>query len=179
MNRHQPNKNSYTLRSGLTLYPEQDKAINQALSDLMVKIPANFTILTDVTGQVIAAKGQKNGLDLVALGSLIAGDLAASQEIARLTGEYQDNQLVLREGQHTHTFVLEAGHYLALLVQVSHEVPLGWARMVIKQGTQGLAVIVEQAQAQNDQVAAVSGPLFTEDNLPDLFSEALDDLWQE
>lgn len=113
----------YSLRSGLTIYPSQDKLISQTLVELKQKLPAHLIVLVDVTGQVVSAQGEQQNVDLVSLGSLIAGDLAASQEIARLTGQYQDNQMVLREGQNFHTFIIEAGMHLALLVQVPDSVP--------------------------------------------------------
>ncbi|MDQ6963699.1 MAG: hypothetical protein Q9M13_02125, partial [Mariprofundales bacterium] len=122
------------LRSGLTIYPSQDRAIDRLLAALVQKVPARFALLADVSGQVISARGDRHSvLEPVALGSLIAGDLAASHEIARLLGEYQSYQMILREGLTAHTFILEAGAYMVLLVQVSSEVPLGWARMVIRE----------------------------------------------
>ncbi|MEM7032241.1 MAG: roadblock/LC7 domain-containing protein [Chloroflexota bacterium] len=169
-----------TLRSGITIYPAQSKKINAALADLLNRAPAQFVLLLDVTGQVISSLGQQEQVDLVSLGSLVAGDLAASHEIARLTNQYQANQLVLREGQNTHTFILEAGQYLALFVQISDEVPLGWARMLIQQVARQLTEIVAQPpddvgdlKNRSDLQPALN------DALPDLFDDALDELWQE
>jgi predicted regulator of Ras-like GTPase activity (Roadblock/LC7/MglB family) len=180
MTGQKPNGGHYSLRCGITIYPAQDQAINQHLSSLLQKTPAKFCLLCDVTGQVISAKGNHTNLDLVALGSLIAGDLAASQEIARLTNEYQDYQMVLREGQQTHTFICEAGHYLALLVQVSNDIPLGWARMIITQSARQLAQIMAETPPEARNMPAQVDPLFDQEtDLPELFSEALDDLWLE
>ena len=170
----------YTLRSGITLYPPQNKAISQALDNLTHKIPAHFILLTDVTGQIISTRGEQNDIDLIALGSLMAGDLAASQEIARLTGEYQDYQMILREGTQMHTFISEAGRYLALLVQAAKEVPLGWARVIIRKAAQEITDIVAnppQEAKQPDLAEQLDSMLTEEDELPDLFSDALDELW--
>lgn len=169
----------YMLRSGVTVYAEQDKIIQQALSDLLQKAPAQFVLLTDVTGQVIAAKGQQAHMDLVALGSLVAGDLAASQEIARLTGQYEDYQMVLREGQQMHTFIVEAGLHLALLAQISHEVPLGWARMMVKKAAQQMAETMAEPPVDVLPSPAFEDDLFGAEDLADSFSVALDDLWME
>ena len=179
--RHQQSKDGYQkyLRSGLTIYPAQDRAISQALLDLMQKTPAHLVLLADVTGQIISMYGAAEGIDLVALGSLVAGDLAASQEIARLTGQYQDNQMVVREGQNIHTLIVEAGQHLALFVQISKDVPLGWGRMLIQKTALQLADIVAnlpEAAAQSLS-AFEEEPLLTQEELPDLFNDALDDLW--
>jgi predicted regulator of Ras-like GTPase activity (Roadblock/LC7/MglB family) len=171
---------SYTLRSGVTIYPSQNEAIDKVLLNLLKKAPARFLLLTDVTGQIVSARGEQGKIDLVALGSLVAGDLAASQEIARLTGEYQDHQMVLREGQTVHTFISEAGHFLALLVQVSNEVPLGWARMLIKKSAEELAEVMEHKTPEETEWTKKASeelePVLSDEGLSDLFSEALDDL---
>lgn len=183
MRRQQRSNEGYhqTLRSGLTIYPAQDRAINQALADLVQKTPAHLVLLADVTGQIIAARGATDEVDLTALGSLVAGDLAASQEIARLTGQYQDYQMVLREGQNIHTFIIEAGHAMALLVQITKDVPLGWGRMLIQKAAYQLADIVANLpdEASQNQTATEVEHLLAQEELSDLFNNALDDLWLE
>ena len=171
----------YSLRSGMIIYPSQDKLISETLTDLKQKLPAHLIVLVDVTGQVVSAQGEKNNIDLVSLGSLIAGDLAASQEIARLTGQYQDNQLVLREGQNFHTFIIEAGIHLALLVQVADSVPLGWGRMLTLKAAQRLAEIAEQQPKETEKSKATqeTEEMLGQEALSDLFTDALDDLWME
>jgi predicted regulator of Ras-like GTPase activity (Roadblock/LC7/MglB family) len=181
MTNQQFNEGCYTLRSGITIYPSQNRAISQALANLTHKAPARFILLADVTGQIVSTRGEQSDIDLVALGSLMAGDLAASQEIARLTGEYQDYQMILREGTQMHTFISEAGHHLALLVQVSNEVPLGWARVIIRRASQEIEDIVANPpqEAKQSNIEEQLDPILIEDELADLFSDALDDLWSE
>ena len=180
---HQPQDGFHlTLRSGITIYPSQGKEINHKLSDLSNRAPALFVMLIDITGQIISAMGNQENVDLISLGSLVAGDLAASQEIARLTHQYNDNQLVIREGENTHTFIIEAGQYLALFAQVADDVPLGWARMLIQQTARQLAEIVAQippeAKEAEEKATSELNQTFNE-KLPDLFGDALDDLWED
>ncbi|RME42108.1 MAG: hypothetical protein D6796_14890 [Caldilineae bacterium] len=171
-------EDSYYLRSGLRIYPAQHEAINRLLAELLDKTPAHFILLTDVTGQVVSTAGDQSGINLVSLASLVAGDLAASQEIARLTGQLDAYQMILREGQNAHTFISEAGDHLALLVQISTEVPLGWARMTIRQAARQLAEIVAAPPAREADSPPSELDL-APDSLPDLFDEALGDLWME
>ena len=174
------------LRSGLNIYPSQGRAIDRVLLDMLQNIPAHFVLLCDVSGQIVAIRGEHSGLDPLALGALTASDLAASQEIARILGEYQAYQIALREGQNSNIFVAGAGLYLALLVQVDASVPLGWARMLILKSAKQLASIVdtvpdelknasEHQNAMQQEVDVLSG----DDGLADLFGDALDDLWSE
>ncbi len=181
MPKRQPKKGYQSLRSGLVIYPAQQTQIDTTIEELLRGLPAHFILLADVTGQVLSVRGKQANIDPVALGSLVAGDLAASQEIARLTGEYQDYQMVLREGQSMHTFILEAGHYLALLVQVANQVPLGWARMITLKAARQLADIVAEAPSEAEEKAQAEqlDPVLNQEELPDLFGDALDDLWLE
>lgn len=185
MIKQQSKRDAYQLRSGIQIYPAQEEAINEQMAELLEKIPARFLLLTDVAGQVVCSKGEHAQVNLVALSSLVAGDLAASQEIARLTGEYQDYQIILREGQTSHIFICEAGPYLALLAQVTNDAPLGWARMMIQQGVQKLAAEMEkEPQEEFDLGAELTLDMdddmdANEDALSDLFGQALDELWTE
>ncbi len=180
MRQTQPTQSGYNLRSGLVIYPAQQEAIETLLGKLAQQTPTTFLLLADVTGQVISTRGGQGETNTVALGSLVAGDLAASHEIARLTGQFQEYQMVLREGQSTHTFICEAGHHLAMLIQVSTDVPLGWARITIRKAAQKLAEItnapLEAAREAEEMIAELD--LDTED-FHALFDEALDDLWME
>lgn len=181
MKREQSNSSRYNLRSGLILYPSQQEAIEKLLTDLTQQTPAHFLLLADVTGQVVSTRGEQAQKNLVGLGSLVAGDLAASHEIARLTGQYEAYQMVLREGQSTHTFICEAGHYLALMVQVSTETPLGWARMTIGKAARRLTEIADTPPAEQERIEIPPEDLepLKQDGLSNLFNDALDDLWLE
>ncbi|MEN6408470.1 MAG: hypothetical protein ABFD44_01995, partial [Anaerolineaceae bacterium] len=99
---------STILRCGLVLYPAQDQAIDKVLTSLMEKIPAQFILLADSSGQIISVSGARDQADPVALGALVASDMAASQEMAHLTGEFQSYQMILREGPQTNTWIINA-----------------------------------------------------------------------
>ena len=171
------NQNQLNLRSGLMLYPSQQDAIESILNDLFNQTAVRFLLLADITGQPISIRGEQNQVNVVAIASLVASDLAASQEIARMTGQYADYQMVLREGQTTNAFIVEVGHHMALLVQTTTETPIGWARLLIKKTAHQLAEIIDTVQ--EDPIDETSTPQLDQDELSDLFSSALDDIWKE
>ncbi len=162
----------FTLKSGGGVFPAQYQALRLVLLDLIQKTSARLVLLADTSGQIVALEGEQSHINVVALGALVAGDLAASQEIARLCGEYQDSQMVLREGQRFHTFIAEAGCSLVLLAQVPSGMPLGWARMVIQKTAGRLADIVTLPLGSVESEEWDSN----QETLPDLFSDALDSL---
>lgn len=167
--------NMINLRCGISIFPEQDKAFDQILTDLLEKAPARFILLTDVSGQIISARGERGKADIVALGSLVAGDLAASQEIARVSGDYQKNQMIMREGSKFHTLIFEAGPYLVLLMQISSEVPIGWVRFLGKLSAEKISRVIESDPGNVDDVMHE----FQSGDMELMMNDLLDDVWKE
>jgi predicted regulator of Ras-like GTPase activity (Roadblock/LC7/MglB family) len=161
--------------SGVTIFPSQDQAIDRVLNELKQKCPAQFVLLAEVSGQIITALGERGEINLVALGSLVAGDLAASQEIARLTDQYQNYQLILREGPRANTFISEAGSHLVLFVRVDRETPLGWARLIIREASRQLADVVSTPP---EEVSKLDLGL-DDEKLSALVGDGLDSIWKK
>jgi predicted regulator of Ras-like GTPase activity (Roadblock/LC7/MglB family) len=168
---------SYSLRSGLTIFPSQDAAFDGVLNDLVQKIPARFALLTDTSGLQIGFQGERGQLDVVGLGALVAGDLAASQAIAGMTGEYADYQLVLRQGRHHNLLMVGAGQQLVLLVQAPADVPVGWSRVLVLEAARHLQAILETPPLLDESLPVA--PELAESGLTDLFSQALDSMWSD
>lgn len=162
-------------RNGLSIQPLQMAAIERELDRLLVSVPAKMILLVDTSGQLVSAVGDVHAIDTTGLGSLIAGDLAASQMIARMTGEFQEFQMILREGERSHMIISEAGPHLTFLVQFSKDVPLGWARKLIQRQATILNHLADQSYQENEAPAAA---FMGSGDLPDMFSDALDDIWK-
>ena len=165
--------NKLDLRVGASIYPSQYHAIKNILSELMERCPAQFILLADSSGLYIMSFGEKGQMDMTTLSSLIAGDLAASREIAQITGEYKNQQLILREGQQTSTFISEAGEHLIIFVQISANVPIGWARILIRQTSLQIAKIIS---TQPELIEKLDLGL-KDTNLSDAVGDALGSLW--
>jgi predicted regulator of Ras-like GTPase activity (Roadblock/LC7/MglB family) len=166
------------LRSGFSLSISQIASIDSDLRDLFNMIPAKYILIVDTSGQFVTSVGEKGNIDSAVMGSLIAADLAASQEIAILTEEYQDYQMVLREGKKTHIIITEAGKELILLVLFSKETPLGWARKLIQKSS----AIISEITLIETPVEKLSSPKddsSTNEDLPELFNNALDQIWKD
>jgi predicted regulator of Ras-like GTPase activity (Roadblock/LC7/MglB family) len=171
--------NLHILRTGIGIADDQNQALIELLTTVWQKIPAKLALLVDTAGQLLSVKGETEHIDLVMLSSLIAGDIAASQEISRLVGEYDDYQIVLREGNQSHILICEAGEHLALLVQVDQNVPLGWARMWVLETAKRMTSIIETAVAIESPILLDEEEDISAEEFSDLFGDALDDLWLE
>lgn len=161
------------IRVGLTIYPSQDKAIEQALVQLKDRCPAQFILLADSSGQLISIQGERGSLDVVALSALVAGDVAASHEIAIMTNQLDNYQLVLREGKKSSSFTCEAGKYLVLFVQIPGDTPLGWARILIKETAEKIAEIVDRPPDPEDLLSQGLDGIKFDDSV----DNAMDSLW--
>ena len=161
-----------SFRSGLILDEEQANRISHILDELGNRIPARYLLLVESTGQFIADWGDRRGSDPVGLGALMAGDVLATLEMARLTGESDSYQMILREGGAESAFLAQPDSELILLVLVSREIPIGWARLLIYYTSEHLARIVDWQESE-------SLPEFdlSQKNLSELFGTELDSLW--
>lgn len=163
------------LSGGATIYPEHMSLIENVLSDLVLNVPVLFALLTDTAGQNISWDGAIGETNLVFLGALIASDLAASMEIARVTGEYQNHNMILHEGKTSHTFISGAGPHLVLFVKVLSEIPLGWSRKYIREAVSKMEEIIGEGKAKRS--GKEMG--FDSNGFQDKLDHALEDLWQK
>lgn len=163
------------ISGGIAIHPEQMNLIRALLSDLNRRTPAQFSLVVDAAGQSIACEGEIGQVNIVTLAALVASDLAASQEIARLTGELDNYQLVLREGKRTHTLISEAGPHLIVFAQIQSNVSLGWARTTIRETARKLLQIISTPIEEEPNVDLNLQPKSVFDH----FSRALDDLWKK
>lgn len=164
---------SLEMPRGLHLSASQDGVIHRILDNMMVKCPAEFILLAEISGPLISVHGEKGMTDLNALGALVAGDLAASQEIARITGQYQHAQLILREGPETTAFISEVGEQMVLYMRIRKEVPIGWARLIILKASR---ILLEVISAREEEVEKLDLDV-SEDELNALIGDNLDSIW--
>ncbi|NPV56008.1 MAG: hypothetical protein HPY76_04930 [Anaerolineae bacterium] len=169
------NNISLYLRAGITIFPSQDKAIEEVLVNLLERCPAQHILLLDSSGLLINSLGGGKDTNPVSLASLIAADLAASKEIANLTRQYNNCQLVMREGERTNTFIVEAGQYLILFVQLSKDVPLGWARLMINETANQIADIIKKTPETAEQSSIGT----TDEDLSSQIDDSINDLWSQ
>ncbi|MEW5941531.1 MAG: roadblock/LC7 domain-containing protein, partial [Chloroflexota bacterium] len=165
----------FRYRSGLTIYPSQARDIEKALDNLFEKTVAQSLLLADTSGELIATRGEINNHHRAVLSSLVASDLAASREISHLTGEYDDFQLILREGKDSHIFIAGAGPTLVLFAQIASKTPLGWARLALKQTAQRLhQIVLSDPDEKNNPVVSLS-----REEIANQIGVSLDSIWKE
>jgi predicted regulator of Ras-like GTPase activity (Roadblock/LC7/MglB family) len=160
----------------LVLYEEEFQRLDTALKKLRQEANARAIFLIDRTGQQIAAAGEVDQFDTTSLASLTAGNVAATDGLAKLIGE-REFSVLFHEGQRDHIHISIVAKRAILLVIFDERSSLGLVRLRVKRSNQEMEQIFEDMK---QKVETVSGPAqaaaspfaeITDEDIDALFSE--------
>lgn len=117
----------------LILTEELTNQMERILEQLEVKLPGSSLILTDIWGRLISFRRASRKYDPVSLAALVAGNMAATAEIARQIGEEQPFQLIFHEGHNNNIYLSEVGGSFLLVVVFDRSLQLGVVRLFTRQ----------------------------------------------
>ena len=161
----------------LVLYDEEFRKIKDSLNRLASDANANVVFLVDKNGQQIAAVGDLQSLDTTSLASLTAGNVAATDGLARLIGE-REFSVLFHEGERDNIHISIVAQRVILVVIFDERSSLGLVRLRVRRATVELDRIFEEItekverEKQNlpsDFVSPFSE--ITDDDIDRLFSE--------
>ncbi len=160
----------------LVLYQEEFQRLDQALKKLRQEANARAIFLIDKNGQQIAAAGELDQFDTTSLASLTAGNVAATDGLAKLIGE-REFSVLFHEGKRDHIHISIVAKRAILLVIFDDRSSLGLVRLRVKRASQDLDHIFEDMQ-QKGEKGATPGPThsspfseITDEDIDALFSE--------
>ncbi len=131
---------------------EQAEAIDACLERMAYESEASCIILADITGQLISERGRVEGINTQVLSALAAGELSATQEMARLVGERARFNLMLHEGEERSVYLSPVGKKMLLIVVFDGKTPIGLVRIILKNAVDELGPILERpVQQQGDE----------------------------
>ncbi len=161
----------------LVLYDEEFHKIREALLRLRQDANANVVFLVDKNGQQIAAVGDINTLDTTSLASLTAGNVAATDGLARLIGE-KEFSILFHEGEKDNIHISIVAQRVILVVIFDERSSLGLVRLRVRRATSELEKIFEEiAQKVEREKQSLrvdfESPFseITDDDIDRLFSE--------
>jgi predicted regulator of Ras-like GTPase activity (Roadblock/LC7/MglB family) len=161
----------------LVLYEEEFQKIKDALQRLRVDANANVVFLVDKNGQQIAATGDLASLDTTSLASLTAGNVAATDGLARLIGE-KEFSILFHEGEKDNIHISIVAQRVILVVIFDERSSLGLVRLRVRRATAELEKVFEEiAQKVEREKDALhvdfESPFseITDDDIDRLFSE--------
>ena len=161
----------------LVLYDEEFQKIRQSLLRLLQDASAQLVFLVDKNGQQIAAVGDMNSLDTTSLASLTAGNVAATDGLARLIGE-KEFSILFHEGEKDNIHISIVARRVILVVIFDDRASLGLVRLRVRRATAELETVFEEiaAKIESEKLAPtpeLEAPFseITDDDIDRLFSE--------
>jgi predicted regulator of Ras-like GTPase activity (Roadblock/LC7/MglB family) len=161
----------------LVLYDEEFQRIRDSLQRLRHDANANVVFLVDKNGQQIAAVGDLQSLDTTSLASLTAGNVAATDGLARLIGE-KEFSILFHEGEKDNIHISIVAQRVILVVIFDERSSLGLVRLRVRRATTELDKIFEDIAAKAEREkeslqAEFESPFaeITDEDIDRLFSE--------
>jgi predicted regulator of Ras-like GTPase activity (Roadblock/LC7/MglB family) len=160
--------------ANLVIYGEEFEQLQEALRRLRHEANAKAVFLIDKNGQQIASAGEIEAFDTTSLASLTAGNVAATDGLAKLIGE-REFSVLFHEGQQDHIHISIVGRRAILLVIFDDRSSLGLVRLRVKRASGEMERIFEtmakkgEAAELGDEASPFSE--ITEEDIDALFSE--------
>ena len=157
------------------LYEEEFKSLEEALRRLRQEANAKAVFLIDKNGQQIASAGEIEQFDTTSLASLTAGNVAATDGLAKLIGE-REFSVLFHEGQQDHIHISIVAKRAILVVIFDDRSSLGLVRLRVKRASGDLEKIFDAMLAKGErggqgQVHASPFSEITDEDIDALFSE--------
>ena len=161
----------------LVLYDDEFRKIKDSLQRLATDSNSNVVFLVDKNGQQIAAVGDLTTLDTTSLASLTAGNVAATDGLARLIGE-KEFSILFHEGERDNIHISIVAQRVILVVIFDERTSLGLVRLRVRRAMQELEKIFEEiARKAEKEKQALSADFdspfaeITDEDIDRLFSE--------
>src|SRR5499427_8315428 len=158
----------------IVMYEEEFNQIKQVISKLRVDANAKVVFLVDKNGQQIAAQGEIENLDTTSLASLTAGNVAATDGLARLIGE-KEFSILFHEGERDNIHISIVASRVILVVIFDERSSLGLVRLRVKRATSELTGIFDSIDSkiarERDLGVSLDSPFaeITEEDIDALF----------
>jgi predicted regulator of Ras-like GTPase activity (Roadblock/LC7/MglB family) len=161
----------------LVLYDDEFRKIKDSLQRLASDANANVVFLVDKNGQQIAAVGDLTSLDTTSLASLTAGNVAATDGLARLIGE-KEFSILFHEGERDNIHISIVAQRVILVVIFDERTSLGLVRLRVRRSMSELEKIFEDIARKAEKEKQVLSADFdspfaeiTDEDIDRLFSE--------
>ncbi|MBI4481948.1 MAG: roadblock/LC7 domain-containing protein [Acidobacteria bacterium] len=129
----------------ILLYDEEYQQIKSIIGRLHAEAVARVVFLVDKNGAQLAAWGEVEKLDTTSLASLTAGNVAATDGLARLVGE-KEFSILFHEGEHDNIHISVVGGRLILVIIFDDRSSLGLVRLRVKKAAADLEAVLGRIQ---------------------------------
>ena len=163
--------------SDFILFDEEFRLIKDVISRLRADAQAKVVFIVDKNGQQIAAQGDMESLDTTSLASLTAGNVAATDGLARLIGE-REFPVLFHEGERDNVYISVVSQRVILVVIFDERSSLGLVRLRVRKANGELERIFETIQRKVEEektrrADGIDSPFaeITDEDIDSLFRE--------
>lgn len=157
-----------------SLYEPEFQRIRAILAKMQKELRAELVLLLNRSGQPVAVTGSAGDIDLTALSSLAAANLAATDGLAHLVGE-QEFSALFHQGRQRSLHISDVLRRFSLVLVFDSSASLGMVRWKIKRATALLEDVfrdiqrrVERAGPASDHRDRSATKFFSEDEIEKL-----------
>ena len=161
----------------IVMYEEEFNQIKQIISKLRIDANAKVVFLVDKNGQQIAAHGEIENLDTTSLASLTAGNVAATDGLAKLIGE-KEFSILFHEGEKDNIHISIVASRVILVVIFDERSSLGLVRLRVKKASGDLNDVFARIMAKVEREKKEAGTAF-ESPFAEITDEDIDSLFRE
>jgi predicted regulator of Ras-like GTPase activity (Roadblock/LC7/MglB family) len=159
----------------MEMFEEEFGSLQDSLRQLRLDSNARAVFLIDKNGQHIAAAGDVDEFDSTSLASLTAGNVAATDGLAKLIGE-REFSVLFHEGQRDHIHISIVARRAILLVIFDDRSSLGLVRLRVKRASAEMERVFDRMDEKAAQTMRDTGdpsPFLeiTDEDIDALFSE--------
>ena len=161
----------------MIMYEEEYQRIKAVIAKLRIESNAKLVFLVDKNGQQIAAQGQLENFDATSLASLTAGNVAATDGLAKLIGE-KEFSILFHEGERDNIHISIVAQRVILVVIFDSLSSLGLVRLRVKKASVELTdvfdKIINKINSDRD-----SGVIDMESPFAEITDEDIDSLFTQ
>ena len=161
----------------MIMYEEEFQQIRVILQKLKEDANSKMVFLVDKNGQQIAYNGDINNLDATSLASLTAGNVAATDGLARLIGE-KEFSVLFHEGERDNIHISIVGRRVILVIIFDERSSLGLVRLRVRKASTELEGVFNRILEKVEREKEARGAGFespfaeiTDEDIDSLFSE--------
>ena len=164
------------MSNSVVMYEAEYQQIKSVIAKLCDDANAKMVFLVDKNGQQIASHGEIGNIDTTSLASLTAGNVAATDGLARLIGE-KEFPVLSHEGEKDNIHISIVAQRVILVVIFDERSSLGLVRLRVKRASNELTdvfeSIVRKVEQQKEQGVEQDSPFaeITDEDIDNLFRE--------
>ena len=137
------------------LSTETFNKVTEIVKELVIGTQSDFALFCDSNGNPITHYGKNATMDLSGLSALIAGNFAATREMAKFIGEKNGFKFIFQEGEHKNFYLCDAGFDFLVTIIFQKNVKLGLIRIRANKTIGKLKEVLQNAVETEDQTSEI------------------------